>query len=388
MAGISLWEARGRVREVAPRPEAMVNGFLNRRVRNVVDMRTWSDLIRMGMIVVPAQYNTGTISLTSGSNQVVGTATAWPINDAVNTVLAAPINDSPGFVEIQPASMTGIYPGVYILLDQGTPASTEIISVQSVKGNKFVAYCQYPHAMAMTLQKSSLAGLQLSAGGYIYTVQAVTTALALQIDMQYGGAAQTNIPYFISAVYVKPMASGSALPSSTARRMLYAYDAIAGEVLGVNKTAEWLALEDPQMQNTGDPEELVAMAADPGGSMQWTLWPLQTSAYGIGVVYQDGWPVLRQPNDMLPPFLNPEIFIAGAIADCLRARVISNDRQKDPYYDPQAAQYWENEFATLTEAAVQSDQGRYMTHLKTYTEQISDNSRTYNWMRAHAVSVE
>ena len=174
----------------------------------------------------------------------------------------------------------------------------------------------------MTLQKSSLAGLQLSAGGYIYTVQAVTTALALQIDMQYGGAAQTNIPYFISAVYVKPMASGSALPSSTARRMLYAYDAIAGEVLGVNKTAEWLALEDPQMQNTGDPEELVAMAADPGGSMQWTLWPLQTSAYGIGVVYQDGWPVLRQPNDMLPPFLNPEIFIAGAIADCLRARVI------------------------------------------------------------------
>jgi hypothetical protein len=381
---MSLWEARGQCREICPRPESLVTNLINRRIRNVIDTRTWSDLIRMGMIVIPQQYNTGTVSLTSGSNQVIGSGTAWPVNNAVNTVLAAPIVDSPGFVEIQPASLAGITQGSYLLLDQETPASTEVVSVQGIKSNKFIAYCQYPHSNSRSIQKSNLAGQQINTGAYVYTVQAVTSPTQLQIDMQYGGVAQTAIAYFICVIYCKPMAAGSTIPSSTARRMIYAFDAIAGETVGTDKTSDWLAFQDPQMQQTGNPEELISMAPDPGGAMQWTLWPLQTGPYGIGVVYQDGWPTLRQPNDILPPFINPEVFIAGAVADCMRATVIANDRQKDPFHDPQGAMYWEKNYDTLLEAATQSDEGRRLHSLQDYRLQMGQFAPTWNWYVSHA----
>jgi len=385
MSGISLWDAQGQVREICPRPETLVKNLINRRISNVVDAHNWSDLMRMGIMVVPAQYNDGgTLTLTSGSNQVVGVGTNWPVNDAVNTVLATPITDSPGYVEIQPGSLTGINQGMYLLLDQGTPASTEVISVQSIRGNKFTAYCQYPHATGVTLQASSLAGLQLNTGTYVPTVQAVTSSTTLQTDMPYGGVPQTGITYYIFMLYAKPIPAGSTIPSSTARRMLYAYDAIAGNVVGIGKTSDWLAFQDPQLQQGGNPEELISMPPDPGGCMQWAIWPIQTGAYGIGVVYEDGWPTLKQPNDMLPPFLNPQIFIAGAVADCLRTRVIPNDRSKDPFNDPQGAMYWEKEFERLMENAIQSDQGRYFTDLQDYRLQMNQFAPTWNWYVNHA----
>jgi hypothetical protein len=340
----------------------------------------------MGMIVVPQQYATGTASLTSGSNQVVGVGTAWPVSDAVNTTLVTAITDAPGYVEIQPASLAGINQGQYLLLDQSNVGFAEVVPVQSIKGNKFIAYCQYQHPSTATIQASSLAGQQFGTGNYVPTVQAVTSPTTLQVDMPYGGVAQNGISYQIYALYVKPMPAGSTTPSSTARRMLYAYDAIAGNPIGTDKTWDYIMLADPQLQNTGDPEELVSTPHDAGGAMQWTLWPIQTGPYAVGVIYADGWPTLKQPNDLLPPFLNPEIFIAGAIADCLRATVINNDRQKDPYHDPQGAMYWDKEYSTLLEAATQSDQGRWMTALKSYEEQMAAFAPDYNWLRSHAVA--
>lgn len=386
MAGMSNWDAIGRIRDVVPRPQAMAQNFLNRRIRNVIDSRTWSDLIRMGMIVIPQQYTTGTVSLSSGSNQVAGVGTNWPVNDAVNTALATQITDSPGYVEIQPSSMLGINQGMYLLLDQETPASTEVISVQKVKGNRFVAYCQYPHAVSISLQASSLAGRQFGAGNYVPTVQAVTSPTTLRVDMAYGGVAQVGISYQIYVLYVKPTPAGSTTPSSTARRMLHAFDAIAGNPIGTDKTWDYIMLGDPQLQDTGDPLELVSTPPDPGGTMQWTLWPIQTGPYAIGVIFQDGWPPLVQPNDLLPPFINEEIFIAGAIADCCRSRVIANERQKDPLYDLAAAKYWDDEYKGLLETATQSDQGRWMTSLSDYRTRMAAFAPNYNWLRAHAVS--
>jgi hypothetical protein len=168
--------------------------------------------------------------------------------------------------------------------------------------------------------------------------------------------------------------------------MLHAFDAIAGNPIGTDKTWDYIMLGDPQLQDTGDPLELVSTPPDPGGTMQWTLWPIQTGPYAIGVIFQDGWPPLVQPNDLLPPFINEEIFIAGAIADCCRSRVIANERQKDPLYDLAAAKYWDDEYKGLLETATQSDQGRWMTSLSDYRTRMTAFAPNYNWLRAHAVS--
>jgi hypothetical protein len=117
--------------------------------------------------------------------------------------------------------------------------------------------------------------------------------------------------------------------------------------------------------------------------MQWTLWPVQVSAYMVNVLYHDGWPTLRYDTDRLPPFLNPEIFIAGAQADAKRTKVISNVSGKDPYYEPAGAQYHEEDYARMLEAATQSDFGRYQTALQSYRQQLGQGGGNGNYERSH-----
>ena len=376
---MNAWEARGRIRSVKPNcPPAQALDFINRRVRNILDTRTWSDCMKIGMIVIPAATTTGVVTMTPGSNLVTGVATSWPVNDRINAVITQPITDSPGFMEIFPTSgvITKIQPGMLLLLEQENASVTEILTVQSVGPTSFMAYCQYAHAMNATLQQSSLAGQQFATDAYVYTVQAVLSTTSLQLDMYYGGLPETGVSYMIRQEYVQI--------SSTAKYAKAAYDAIAGQTIGVDREETWLMMQDPQDQSTGNPLELARMHAAPGGVMQWRLWPYQTSPYAIAVLYQDGWPTLSFDTDMLPPFLNSEVVVAGATADALRTRVIRNERDKDPYYSPQDAQFWETEYARLLEAATQSDEGRRLVGLTNYHEQLINAS--YNWMRSHAVS--
>ena len=377
---MNLWTARGRVREVKPSATpSQVEGFLNRRIANVLDTRTWSDCMKIGMVTIPAAFTTGTVDLTSGSNLVTGHATAWPVHDAINVVSTQAITDVPGFVEIFPTAtaLPKIQPGSLLLLDQENSSVTEILTVQSVGPESFTAYCQYAHAVNVTLQQSSLAGLQFSAGMYVYTVQAVLAATSLQLDMAYGGPAQSAVTYIIQKRYCQI--------SPTAKYLKYAWDTIAGREVGTQRDESWVQMWDPQGASTGDPQELAMAHPAPGGVMQWLLWPPQPVAYAIAVFYQDGWPVLKYDTDLLPPFINAEVFIAGAIADALRTKCIKKAGDRDDWYDPgMANSFWEPEYGRLLEAATQSDQGRRLSYLTNYREECQKVST--NWLRNHAVS--
>ena len=377
---ISLWEARGRVRNVKPNlTPSQANDFINRRIRNVLDTRTWSDCMKIGMVTLPNATSAGTVNMTPGSNLVAGNGTVWPVNDQVNTVSVNPITDSPGFVEVTPGAgfIRSIQPGSILLIDQENGSVTEGLTVQSVGPASFMAYCQFAHDANCTLQQSSLAGQQFATDAFVYTVQAVLSPTSLQVDMAYGGLPQNSISYMIRKEYVTI--------SPTARFLKYAYDAIAGQSIGTSRDETWLVAMDPQDQSTGNPLEMAQMHPAPGGVMQWRVWPYQTVQYAIGVFYQDGWPTLQYDTDILPPFINPEVIIAGATADALRTRCIKSAGQKDDWYDPQMANsYWEPEYARLLEAATQSDQGRRTNYLTNYLE--ATQSACYNWMRSHAIA--
>jgi hypothetical protein len=330
------------------------------------------------MVVIPAATTAGKVTMTPGSPLVAGNGTTWPVNDSINTVSVNPITDSPGFMEITPgAGFIGkIFPGSLLLIDQENASITEVLTVQSVGPTSFMAYCQFAHQTNCTLQMSSLAGQQFATDSYTYTVQAILSATSLQLDMSYGGLPQTNVSYMIRKEYVQI--------SPTAKYVKFAWDAIAGQTIGVEKDDTWAINLDPQDQSTGNPLELLKMSAAPGGVAQWRVWPYQTVQYAIAVLYVDGWPTLRYDTDPLPPFLNNEIIIAGACADALRTKVIKAAGSRDDYYSPQDAMYWEGEYARLLEIATQSDQGRRTNYISNYREELQ--SYSYNWLRGHAVS--
>jgi len=374
-----LWKARGRVREVKPSATpTQVDGWINRRIQNVLDTRVWSDTMKFGMVIIPNATTAGTVSLAYGSNIVTGVGTGWPTNDSINTTITADITDAPGYVDINvsAATLAKLQPGSILLLDQENPSVTEIITVDSVGPATFNAYCANNHSSGVSLKQSSLAGQQFATDAFVYTVQAVLSSTSLQLDAPYGGQPQTAVSYMIRKEYVQI--------SPTARFLKYAYDAIAGQSIGVDRDETWLIALDPQDQSTGNPLEMAMMHPAPGGVMQWRIWPYQTTQYAIGCLYQDGWPQLQYDTDLLPPFLNPEIIIAGAIADALRTKCIKSAGAKDDWYDPAMANsFWEPEYARLLEAATQSDQGRRMSYLTNYLE--ATQNACYNWMRSHAV---
>jgi hypothetical protein len=377
MAATSLWEMRGRVREIAPsRSKEMIDGFLNRSIRNLVDQHNWADLLKTGIITIPQNFTAGTVNLTPGSNQVVGVGTGWPVNDALNTVLGQAVNEVPAYVQVFPGAgaMSIIKPGMYLLLDQETPASTEIITVTSVGPTSFYAYCQFPHASGISLQKSSLANMQFQGPDYVYTVQAVLTPTLLQIDMPYGNVAQAGLSYQIVKAYVQV--------SPTCRRLLYAWDAIAGQPVGVGKTVDWLNMADPQRTSSQQPQELVSTFPAPGGIMQFECWPYQQTPYGIAVVYQDGWPTLKYDTDLSPPFINPEVFISSACADALRTKVIPRVGQQDPYFDINGSDRHKQDYKDELDKALQSDEGRYLKGLQDARQSLATGA-VYNFWRSH-----
>lgn len=375
---MTAWEATGRVREAKPNCSGdSALGFINKRVRNVIDTRSWSDLLRIGNIAIPQAYITGTVTLAPGSTMVTGNATAWPVHDAVNTTLLEDIRD-PGVVEIKLASyinlitLQPIRKGQFLLLEQENASVTEVVTVLEVQVDKILASVRYQHAAGATVQSSSLTNLQFKAPYPVYTIKSVRSATSLELDSVFGGPTFTNVSYQIYMAYV--------IIGPNVRKLMYAWDPIQGIPLGTKKGVAYINGSDPQRTATDDPQELVQTIPDAGGNMQWEMWPGQMSPRTISVIYYDGWPPLRQDNDMLPFFINPEIFIAGAISDALRTRSIPAYGKTDPYFDIQLAQTFEAEYNQLLETGTQSDDNRFLKTLEDYQAQLGTST---SYLQSH-----
>jgi hypothetical protein len=348
-------------------------GFLNKRIRNAIDTKSFSDLLRYKNLVIPDQTNTGTVTVTAGSNYVTGSGTTWPTNDRVNTSLTKPVlNINAGVVEIFPASMLNINRGDYVVIGIENPAVTETVAVLEIQTDRFLAACMFQHALGETVIASSLANQQFLAPYPIYTVKSVRSSTSIELDGYFGGPTQSNLGYRIFQGFLRI--------SPNVRRLLRALDPVQGQAIAVDLSMEYIMLGDPQYSSTGDPQALCQMQPDPGGNMQWAVWPPQLSARTLSVLYYDGWPPLRQPNDFLPSFINPEVFIAGAIGDALRTRVIATGNKQDPFYDPQMAMEYEREYQNLLEMAAQADEGRYLKQIQNYQEMIPVST---NYIRSH-----
>lgn len=375
----TLWSMRGRVKSVkASAATDQIDGFLNRRIANVIESRTWSDSLRIGQLLLPGVYNTGTIALTNLSDQVVGTGVTWPVDDSVNTFLQNVTLDI-GYVEdITPDSMANIQVGSILVIESEVPNNMEIVSVVAVGKGAFTAYLRKQHDVNVTIKSSTFSGRQINVDDYVFTIQAVLDPATLVIDQKWGGDSVSLQSYQIIQAYV------TVTPFT--KRMMYAWDPVQGASLGIDMTWDVLNLSDPQRGSTGDPQQLVSMPpSQVSGVQRWEIWPWQLTPRAINVVTAERWPRLTYDTDLAPWFINSEVFIAGACADALRTRTIPKEGRTDPYYDPDVANsYWEPEYAKLADEARQADEARYMKALVDYTQRAQGFGNPH-YIRAHPV---
>lgn len=366
-----LRSMRGAVKDIKPNASSEgIDRALNKRVRDVVNGRTWSDLMRMVTLAIPASYTTGTVTLTQGYNVVTGAATAWPVTNEINTVSPLQVR-LPGYTKIKPQSMAGIIGGKWLLIDSANPTLMEAVAVEETGVDYFIAKFLNTHDAGFTITKSTLAGRQLRTSFPFYTVKAVVDASTIWIDMNWGGASAAGQSYQIVQAYVQP--------DPYCRRLKFGFDPLQGIPLDTDQSSyEDVIRCDPQLQAINDPQVMVSLPPAAGGVAQWLLYPVQASVRAISVVCALTWPTMRADEDRPPPFINPECFVAGACADVLRTKNIPSQGRSDPYYDMEASQTYQAEFAGYVERAEQDDEARAPKALQSWMAKcIGGSSSAY-----------
>ena len=318
-----LGVTRGRVEMQRPlRKGALVDAFINARIGEIIDRRPfWSDLLMKKIIALPKEYNQGTVAFAPGSGIVTGGVDVngnfpvWPVNDVVNTVIPNGVAEI-GVTEIIPATMAGITFDSKIYLGYGgaPDANPEVVSVLNLTNRSFYAQCQYLHNPGCTATQSSLAGQQLriTSGYPIFTVMAVQTATSLIVDQAWGVGPLAGLPYQIYQLYftIDP----------NFKRLIVAWDPQQSIPLRLHISQNELAQWDPQRNNQNNPLGIADYIPNTNGNTQFEIWPAPTAGYQIQLIYAAQWPKLVADSDRLPPFINPEIIVQGALAEALHAQ--------------------------------------------------------------------
>jgi hypothetical protein len=365
----TLFTLRGRVANARPglSPD-FIDNALRDRLRQIQDDRTfWADLLTPGILSIPAPYGPGytvpngtggSISMTTGSNAVTGTASFWPVADVVNTNIPAGVPEF-GYVEVTPASMAGITFTSRLYVDAaGTP---ETVAVVQVNRTSFVAKFESLHNPGCTVTQSSLANQQLRVGqSYpIFTVAAVTYLDpggsgngTLHLTLPWGGPAYSG-NYLIQLIYVTLAPDMKALIAVKDEQTGYPVR-LHVSLMEANHT-------DPQRTiSTGNPWfSLVDIGADDQGNMSHELWPAPYNQRQFSFYYWRQWPDMVKDTDQPPPFINPSILFFGAMADAKMHRT----GKDDPYYDPQGAQHWGARFDQALQQAKNSDEAKVLQAL-------------------------
>jgi len=351
--GTMIGEIKNQRPNVGPE---QIKRWINWRIRQALDARTyWTDLIREGILAVPEPYTTGTISLTAGSRTVTGSGTLWPVSDVVNTTLSQAVSDI-GYVEAFPSSMAGITENSILYI--GKAAETyEAVPVVELRKSSFIGKFEHPHSTGSTVTQSSLAGRQLRISDQypVFTVRAGVSSTELLLTQPWGGASVSDASYRILSMYV------TLAPDLKA--ILAMKDDQTGFPVRLHVPVEEANYRDPRRTFVGGNPyySLIDYGPNEQGNMLYEIWPAPLSVRQFSYRYYQQWPDLEQETDRPPWFINPSVFVYGALADAFRFR----QGPKDPYYNPALADHYELRFREGLEQAKNADEAKYLNALRT-----------------------
>jgi hypothetical protein len=360
------------VRQWAPSfPQPLIERSINTRLRMVQDRRMWGGLLIRGQIITPALYTSGTIQATQHSNTILGTATAWPINDSVNTTLSVAITDTGVMQDVTPASMVNINAGDWVLIDGGT-VSQEVLLVISVDSTTFRAIPTIAHSSSTAITKSSLVRRQFretSGKGQYYNITAVVDATTLILDLPFGGDTQTSTSYKILQSYISM--------EPDLRMVWSVVNHQNGWRIKFNLPADTLNYFDVWRTGSGFTTKMVDYVPDEIGRFRYELYPPPTTAQSFPYLAYRTVAPLENDEDTPPPGMPSHMLVHGAIADALRW-----GRRENDYYDPATAEKYEQMFERDLSNAMMADDSIYMTNLK-WAEGGYDMKMGANFWQSH-----
>ena len=326
--------------------------FLNERLRQIIDRKpNWSGLLKRTVLSIPQSYTTGTIAVTTGSNVVTGTGTAWPVSDKVNSNINQEIR-APGTYWVQPNSLTGITSSTLLYAD-ASGSYPEVVTVLDMLAGRIQCNFQYPHNTGFTITASSLSNLQLRVNSInpVFTVQAVTSPTSLIFDNPWGQASQSGMAYQILMMYTTF--------APDVRELIVVCDPVQQIMLRLNVSQEELNMYDPNRTATDSPNLIANLGPNLNGLQMYEIYPPQSTPWQLACLYHAQWKDLRLPNDTPPPGINPNVLIYGALADAFATPCPRPPDMKDNFFNLNTAEMYGRRFEAAVIDCMNGDESRY-----------------------------
>lgn len=356
----------------------LVQQLLNERMRQVLDRKPdWSGLLKRTILSIPTAYTTGQIAVTTGSVNVVGTGTNWPVSDVVNTTITEQIK-APGTYWVTPGSMAGFTRDTVLYVDSG--GTPEVVPVLDILSGHVLCPFAAAHSAGATATTSSLANLQLRVNSInpIFSVNAVTSPTSLILDNPWGQASVGGNAYQIFLSYTTFRAN--------VKELVVVTDPVQQLVLRLNVSQEEKSQYDPNTTGTNSPQCICNLGPNLNGNMLYEVYPPQITAWQLSVLYHQQWPEMRLPQDQPPSFLNSNMFIMGALADAFSTPCPRPPDGKDPFFSLENAQKYEARFEQAVIEAMNADESKYQRAFQwNFAQTFGGMGMGASWEQSHDI---
>jgi len=371
-------------------PTTLAQQFIRSRFRDIRRKRLWSWRVGQGQFIIPAAYTTGLALGNIGSQIVTGTGTNWtpslvglqfrfgttaPIYTVIEVTNPTTLVIDMPYGGIPFVPNTG--KGYQIFMGYLTPPTDfqDFLSVKDVFNNYRLALHLNQEWLDSVDAQRAQSGTPYGIVDFRYTYNPTQGSVTAQNQVAIGPGGPGSTPVF-SGVYTGRQST------------LYTVTITTGGNIG---TAIFSWQEGSQPVNPGvltDPAGLpfqmtdgvtiqfpvgyVFVAGDifvcsavPGmtlGLPQYELWPYQLSARVYPFTYDRRFTDLDDPNGIVPPYIDPDVIIKGALADVCRWRGTQNVVNR--MYGLETAISYEKDFQARVAEMEREDDEVYLTDVR------------------------
>ena len=357
----------------------LAQAFLNERLRQAIDRKpNWSGLLQRTVLSIPTAYTAGTINVTTGSANVVGVNTNWPVSDVINTTITEAIK-APGVYWVTPASMVGFTQDTVLYVDAGGPYPEVVPILDTLNGHVRCPFA-FVHDAGFTATMSSLANLQLRLNSINppFSINAVTSPTSLILDNSWGQASFTGMSYQALLMYTSF--------GAPVKELVVVNDPVQQITLRLQVSQEELNQYDPNRTATDSPQCIASLGPNLNRNMLWEIYPPQHTAWQLNCLMHIQAPELRLPSDMPPPFLNSNVLVMGALADAFRTPCPRPPDNKDLFFSLENAAEYERRFDQAVIECMNSDEGLYQRAFSwNYSQTFGGMSMGSSWLQSHSM---
>ena len=395
-------------------PTTLAQQFIRSRFRDIRRKRLWSWRIAQGQFVTPTVYSTGLASATVGSPVITGSGTAWttalvgrqfrfgttaPIYTIIEVDSATQLQIDFPFGGVQSPSATGYQIFVAYL----TPPSDfqDFITLKDTFNNyRLMLHLTQEELDTYDTQRAQ-SGNPYGVADYRYSTAptAGSVGSATMVVGTQGDAAPVTFGTFTgrsAALYSIVITTGG--PVGTAQ-FTWAFNGGAPNGPFATAQSPFLMSNGVTVQfpsNIGNYvlNDVFVTSCQPGFTAQvpmYELWPYSMSQRVYPFIYDKRFPDLDDPNGIVPPFIDPDVLVKGALADVCRWR--GSQTTPNPMYGLDTAMSFEKEFQMKVAELEREDDEVYLVDVRyQITSWMGLSMAPFplamgaNWAQTHGVS--